>query len=83
MNGCCVPEGKYVEEYESEFLKKQRKYHMKLIRMMYFANHCKNTWDGRPWKKELNSCSTGNASKPSFSFDSISSEYLDKGKVEK
>ncbi len=79
VNGCSFPDGEFIDEYKKTFPVKQVRYHMKLARMMYFANHWKNTWNGRPWNKDIEVCSSGSSSKALFSFDSVSDDYLKKG----
>ncbi|TFH38612.1 MAG: hypothetical protein E4G96_10245 [Chrysiogenales bacterium] len=47
------PGGAYAGDYRRLYTSRERKYHLKLLRMMRFANLLNNTIHGRPWRATL------------------------------
>ena len=50
------PEGPEIDEYNREYTGKEKEYHLKLIRMMNFANRVRITFGGRAFRKENAAC---------------------------
>ncbi len=47
------PAGDYMDDFRAEYGGRERKYILKLMRTMRFANLCNNTFRGRAWREEL------------------------------
>jgi hypothetical protein len=50
-----VPAGDYMEDFNRLYAARERKYILKLARMMRFANYWNNTLRGMPWRASLES----------------------------
>lgn len=47
------PAGDYMDEYRNQYSERERKYILKLMRMMRFANFFNNTFRSRAWRSDL------------------------------
>ena len=47
------PAGSYMEDFRSQYSHEERRFVLKLMRMMLFANYAGNLYFRRPWKKSI------------------------------
>lgn len=47
------PAGDYMDDYRNRYSDRERKYILKLMRMMRFANYFNNTFRRRAWRNDL------------------------------